>query len=102
MITQLTATQMMERDARFRAQALSAVARAMDDEKVDRKDHIQVEDVYHVAIKAVALALKEAFDNDAELAMTRIERDHYKDTALKFTHLAPPAPLVMTKEQIEK
>lgn len=61
----------------------SAVARVTDEcrEFMDR-DNLRWRDVYEIATRAAALALKEAFDNDAELACLRIERDHYAAAAV--------------------
>jgi hypothetical protein len=79
----VTATELMERDARFRAQVISAVARAMDEARAHvREDDLRWRDVHHIATEAAMIALKDALEGDAELNALRIERDHYQKVAL--------------------
>jgi hypothetical protein len=80
-----TALEAYQHDQRFRATCISAVAEAMHDAQnvLRGPDEIREREVYEIALHACMLALKRAFDNDAELAVTRIERDHYKKLAVQ-------------------
>lgn len=77
MDTAARAMQSFDKDARFRALAMSSVARAQNDfgrvnpENADR-------DANEIALRATALLLQQIFENDAELFAARTERDHYK------------------------
>ena len=84
-----------QRDARFRAQVLSAVARAMDEGRGRvGNDEIRWQDVHDIALNAAVTALRNAFDGDAELTAARIERDRYKELALKGLELTPPRMII--------
>ena len=91
---QQTATQAMrdqwERDARFRMRVNAAVARAMQEfQQGRRSDEIRERDLHHVAALAAATVLKSAFDEDSEIAMLRVEVEHYKRLAERATALQP-------------
>jgi hypothetical protein len=79
-----TALEAYQHDQRFRATCISAVAEAMHhaQEILRGPDEIREREVYEIALHACVLALKRAFDNDAELTVARIERDRYKTLAL--------------------
>lgn len=93
-----TAVEMGNREHRFRMLCMSAVHRAMsehgriDPERADQEAH-------DVAMAATMLLLKQIYESDAELAALRIERDHYRDSALNFMKLSPPVPVRFTQEQ---
>jgi len=90
-----TATGIYERDARFRARVLSAVARAEEEGRQHiGDDEIRWRDVHEIAVNAAVIALREAFEGDAELAMLRAERDRYKELALKGLELTPPRMII--------
>lgn len=93
----MTATELMERDARFRARVMSAVAQAMEEARsqVD-EGALRWRDVHHIATEAAVMALKSAFEGNAELIALRIERDHYRTVALGGLQLQP-IPVVMDR-----
>lgn len=79
-----------EKDARFRATARSAVARAMQDHgpiDPERAD----QGAYDIALQATVFLLQHIYENDAELVALRYERDRYKELALSAaqTRLSP-------------
>lgn len=75
-------------DARFRAVAMSCVAEAqheygqIDPERAD-------EEAYHLATRATITLLQRIYEEDSELSALKIERDHYKEIALRFAHTHP-------------
>lgn len=86
----MTATEMLEHDARFRARVLSAVARATEmGRAVVAEDDLRWPDVHHIATEAAMIALRDAYEGDAEIAALRIERDHYKKLALHGLETRP-------------
>lgn len=95
-----TAISLYEKDARFRAQVRSAVARATDEcrSRVDG-ENIRWRDVHDVAMTAAILALKEAFDGDAEVTRLRIERDHYKKLAVIGLETRPISMIIKNDSQ---
>lgn len=97
-MTDKTALELYERDARFRMQVTSAVARAMDEcRQYMDEDNLRMRDVHGVATRAVAQALKDAFDGDVEIPHLRIERDHYKKLAEDALLMRLAAPLIISK-----
>jgi hypothetical protein len=86
--------QLWERDARFHALALSAVAKALrkhgpiDPERAEREAH-------DIAIDAVVNVLASVYTDDAEISALRMERDAYKEQALKFATLGPLPPIII-------
>lgn len=97
-MTDKTATKLYERDARFRMQVTSAVARAMEEcrQHVD-EENLRMRDVHEVATRAAVQALKDAFDGDVEIANLRIERDHYKKLAEDALLMRPAVPFIISK-----
>lgn len=81
--------QLLETDHRFRMIVNQAVHQAMDDIKPFISEETRARDLHEAAYRASAMALKLAFDGDAELTATRIERDHYKALAEKMLVMAP-------------
>jgi hypothetical protein len=85
------------RDMRFRAIVLSAVREArdkwgpIDPERAER-------DACELAELACVLALKRAFDNDAELTAARTERNQYRALALRGLEIAQSRPIVIAKD----
>ena len=97
-MTDTTATELYQRDARFRMQVMAAVAQAMDEcRKYMDEDNLRLRDVHEVATRAAVQALKDAFDGDVEIANLRIERDHYKKLAEDALLMRPAAPLIISK-----
>ena len=90
-----TATELMQADVAFRAMVMSAVHEAVSEARAepyfDPLD-IDMELVHDIAGRACMLALKRAFDGNAEIARLRAERDAYKEMALKFSALSPSTP----------
>lgn len=96
-MTDKTATELYERDARFRMQVTSAVARAIEEcRQYMDEDNLRMRDVHEVATRAAVQALKDAFDGDVEIAHLRIERGHYKKLADELVHMRP-SPLIISK-----
>jgi hypothetical protein len=90
-----TSTGIYERDARLRARVLSAVARAEEEARQHiHDDEIRWRDVHEIAVNAAVIALREAFEGDAELGMLRAERDRYKELAIKGLELTAPRIIV--------
>jgi leucyl aminopeptidase (aminopeptidase T) len=86
----MTATELWEQDARFRARVIAAVASAMDEARQHvREEDLRWKDVHHIATEAAANALKSAFEGDAEISALRIERDHYQKIALHGLETRP-------------
>lgn len=97
-MTDKSATELYERDARFRMQVMAAVAQAMDEcRKYMDEDDLRMRDVREVATRAAVQALKNAFDGGVEITNLRIERDHYKRLAEELLLMRPAAPLIMPK-----
>ena len=82
-----------QNEARFRALAQSIVARVtsehgpVDPERADAEAH-------EIAVKVAVLMLQQIYDEDAELNALRVERDAYKNAALKYAEMAPLRPFV--------
>lgn len=90
MDNEMTVAQIAMQDAAFRARAYSAVSQALSNFK-DRGSYTELteRDLHDVALAAVVLALKQAFDNDAEISRLRAENEHYKAAYLRIAPLAP-------------
>ena len=95
-MTLSSAISIYNNDARFHMICLSAVHEAMDRAR-DWMGEIELRDVHDIALDAAIIALKRAFDENAELSAIRMERDHYKAMALQFAALTPPAPILIVK-----
>ena len=97
-MTDKTALELYQRDARFRMQVMAAVAQAMDEcRKYMDEDNLRLRDVHEVATRAAVQALKNAFDGDLEITSLRIERDHYKKVAEDAMIRRPAVPLILPK-----
>jgi len=99
---EMTATQIAMNDTAFRARAYSAVSRAMADFMLEYDGRlgadrtIDIRDVNDVALNAVALALKEAFESNPEIVRLQHEAESYKKLALKLNETAPFHSLSIT------
>lgn len=83
-----------QRDARFRTIVLSAIREARHERgPIDPEDAER--DSLELAELACVIALKRAFDGDAELAAARQERDHYRAAALRGLEFSLPRPLML-------
>ena len=89
----------MQADMAFRAMVMSAAHEALSNFQENGPQVIEIKDVHNVATEACMIALKRAFDGNAEIARLRAERDAYKEAALRFSALSPATPYFLaTKE----
>lgn len=89
-----TAINLLQNDVVFRARAMSAASEALAEYKdVFRGDSDAILNAHDVAFYAAGIALKRAFDDDAEISRLRAENEYYKAAALKFANMAAP-PIV--------
>lgn len=84
-----TAADLMRNDLAFRAYVRSAVAEAHC--QFDIPDVLDISEgaALDLAALAASIALKRAFDNDAEITRLRIENEHYKKMALIGLEMTP-------------
>lgn len=85
---------LMERDARARALAMSCVAAAADvlHVRLDQRTH-------DVTLLAAQLVVSRIYIEDAEIRALREERDRYRHLANEALNLVPPPCFVVMKEE---
>jgi len=91
-----SATELLQNDVVFRARAMSAVHEAMLEYRHQVDLNRDAERLARdVAFYAAGIALKRAFDNDAEISRLRAENEHYKATALRIAKFTPPNLIIL-------
>lgn len=96
-----TATDLLRKDLAFRAIINSAVAEAWSQFNERDIGEITERDARELAAITSAIALKRAFDEDAEITRLRIENEHYKATALRMANMTVPVNLITLPGNIE-
>lgn len=91
--TAVHAIERYQNDARFRALADQACARAMETLPRDRYE-FERRDIHRAMQEACVFLLESVLTNDAELNAMRHERDLYKQFAEESVGLRPMAPIV--------
>lgn len=97
-----TANELLQKDMAFRARAMSAATEAVNEYKDQfNHEHDAMNLAYGVAFYAAGMALKRAFDDDAEISRLRFEVEHYKSAALRIAILTPPNLITIPAMEVE-
>ncbi len=92
--TMKTAVQMMQDDLLLRHIVLASVSAAMQEHGPVNLNHVE-KDAYDIAIKATSIAVARMMNEGDGLAALKAERDAYKESALRFAAMTPPAPVIL-------
>ncbi len=92
--TMKTATQIMRGDMLLRRIVEASVHAAIEDFGRICPDNAD-SDACGLATKAAAIAVVRMMNEGDGLAALRAERDAYKESALRFAAMTPPAPVIL-------